>query len=458
MADALNDNQISRTYDRIAEKSILSSVLQNSTYINTVVAAINENEFSADIYKKIFLAIKKLYNEGTEINVITVRDQLIKDGAEKNITDVSFLKDLTIFTPDPSQVESFIKIVREKYIIRKIIEECGKINKDCLSGEETASRILDEAQGKFFNLTKEKGLTEYVTLKEVIPEVFDSINEASKSKNGITGVETGIKKLDLTLAGLQKGNLIIIGARPSVGKTAFALNLAYGAMKNGVRPAFFSLEMSRREIAARLLQMESLISGDKFRNGQLTNNEWEDLYDAADNINGQLIIDDSAGITIAELRSKCRKLKKEKEGLDVVFIDYLQLMHAGNMDDDSSYKKFINNRQEEVAEISRSLKALAKELEIPIVALAQTRRPSDTSDKRDKRPQLEDLKESGSIEQDADVVLFLHRPTIEGEGGDPNEMQVIIAKHRNGKTGNIKLGFDGNKMKFYEIERSNIQQ
>lgn len=453
------ENRDNRKVDREAEKSIISSMLQDQSILDTVFGSMTGDEFSVEKYRKIYDAIYDLSKSDEIPNIVMVRDYLISKGEKDDIVDMNYLSDIAIFTTNPQEVKTFINIVKEKYIIRKTLEICNNINRDCVSSDLSSEDILNNAQQKLFKLAEEKSQREYVRLPKIYGSVIKKIGEAAKSKDGITGVRTGFRQLDEWTSGLQNSDLVILAARPSIGKTAFALNLAYRAIQNGAKVAFFSLEMSKEQLATRILSMETGISSEKLRSGnKLSNKDWTDIYTATSIMPDDFIIDDSSNITIAELRSKCRKIKSNNgkmDGLDIVFIDYLQLMHAGDVSSDAKYEKYINNRQEEVAEISRSLKSLAKELNIPIVALAQTRRPSDTSDKRDKRPQLEDLKESGAIEQDADVVMFLHRPNKDSaEMEEVDKTQVIIAKHRNGRTGTITLRFDGTTMKFYEFENT----
>lgn len=460
MAD-ISEKKDDRLSNREAEKSIISCMLQDQDTIISAIEMLDGNEFKSADYRKIFVAIKDLASKNDEPNIVTVRDYLITKGEKGNVVDADYLSDIAIYVANPKQINTFIDIVKEKYIIRKTVEACAQINKECIGSDDDIDDILDRAQGNFFELAKKKGQKEYRELRDVLPEILFNVGEAAKTKDGITGIRTKFEKLDKCTSGFQKGNLIIVAARPSVGKTAFALNLADNIIKGGYNVAFFSLEMKDVELGARILSLEAKFPGERMRSGRVNDNDMQHLLTTSgmlsedDYAKGKFYIDDSGKISIAELRSKCRKIKKEN-GLDIVFIDYLQLMHAGDITKGTSYAKFINNRQEEVAEISRSLKGLAKELDIPIVALAQTRRPSDTSDKKDKRPQLEDLKESGAIEQDADIVMFLHRPHKDDqEHGDIEEMQLIVAKNRNGRVPTITLHFDGSITEFREFDKKN---
>lgn len=450
--DNENKNQISKTEDLEAEKSVISSILQDSTKIADVNFYLNGDEFTSNNYKKIFLACVELISRNEEVNLITVRDKLISRGEKGDIIEMNYLKDLAVYESNPMNVKTYVKIVKDKDILRSIINECANINTECISNKDiSVTDILRHAQDRFFDLSKKKEDRDYEGLAHIMPRVMQKIQNAAKCKDGMTGVKTGIGELDMLLSGLQKGNLIIIGARPGVGKTAFALNLAYGAVKNGYKAAFFSLEMTREEIASRVLSMESKVSSERLRAGNpLNNNDWSNIINSTTSMSNDLLIDDTSSITIAELRSKCMKMKREYEAmgktLDVVFIDYLQLM--GESQNDANKPRHI-----QIGAITAGLKGLAKDLDIPIVALAQTRRPGESEDKN-KMPRLEDLRESGSIEQDADVVIFLHKNEKEGENVPDNEkMYIIVAKHRNGGLKTFNIPFDKKILLFRKYEK-----
>lgn len=452
----IENNNISKIYDKEAEKSVISSMLQDSTLVADVKASLSMHgdEFSVENYKKIFNACMTLSSNNDEINLITVRDCLISIGEKGNIIELDYLKDLATFESNPMNIKAYLKIIKDKYVLRCIIDTCENVNRNCVANnDKTVNDILKEAQDKFYELSKVKDQREYEGLRTIIPRVLKKIKDASRCKDGITGIKTGLNKLDIILSGLQRGNLIIIGARPGAGKTAFALNLAYGAVKEGSRVAFFSLEMTKEEIAQRALSMESKVNSNKMRSGSVTKDDWKNMLDSTTLMNDDLIIDDTSNITVVELRNKCKKIMRDSEAngtkLDAIFIDYVQLMEPKTED-------VQKPRHVQIGGITRELKGLAKDLNIPIVALAQTRRPTSEADENKERlPRLEDLRESGSIEQDADVVIFLHRPEKKDEyGEESNKMLVMVAKHRNGSTENISLQFDRSIMRFDKYEEN----
>ena len=465
----LNKSQRKEPYDLEAERAVIGCMLNYTEVIDVVIGMMSGNEFHSNIYRFIFECITDLQNNYVNVDLVTVRNKMIQKGMdEKQLTNEFFI-DIIDSSATASNIRDYCDIVKDKYILRKTIETCDKTRVMCYENALDSKEILEVAEKSLFDLSKRKGQKDFVTVKDLMPEVLQQINEASKTKDGITGVRTGYRDIDNVTAGFQKSNFIVLAARPGEGKTSLALNLAYNMVKlHNYNVAFFSLEMAGIELAMRLTAMESRLSSDKLRSGRLTDEQFDLLINTAVARLGlsNLLIDDTSYLTIAELRSKCRKLQMEK-GIDIIMLDYLQLMHAG-LDEyqidkygntkPTSNKRLINNRQEEVAEISRSLKGLAKELNIPIIALAQVKRP-ESENRKGRKPQLSDLRESGAIEQDADIVMFINKEAEENlmdESYDNDRTEIIFAKHRNGRTGSIYLRFDKSTTKFHNYSSEKI--
>lgn len=445
-----------------AERSVIGCLIQNNGLIDEALATINHEMFYDPIYRAMFKSIAELKSTGFTIDKVTLKDKVepkaqgsvtekinsirqkvVEQGFDATRLDDSFFADILRSVPITSNIKDYCNIVKEKYILRKTISLCEDVILDCRDGRKDTQEILNSAQGELFKYAKTTDQKDYVRLDSLINEVLDDIAAAGKTKDGITGIRTGFKRIDNLTAGLQKSDMIVIAARPSQGKTAFALNLAYNISKiNNQNVMFFSLEMSKKQLLMRIIAMESALSSDALRSGRLGDEDWRNLISSTGRINGtNIYVDDSNDITIAELKNKCKKLKSEGK-LDVVIIDYLQLMHAGAIS--GSMRQTFSGRQEEVAEISRGIKGLAKDLEIPIIALAQLNRGAE----KEKVPQLSDIKESGAIEQDADIVMLINHP-------DPEDMpktQLIFAKHRNGRTDTIELRFDRATTRFNEYD------
>lgn len=446
-----------------AEKSVIGCLIQNNALIDEALSLINYEMFYDPIYRAMFKSIAELKDTGFVIDTVTLRDKVtpkatgttvtekinsikqkvVEQGFDINRLDDSFFVDILRSVPITSNVKDYCNIIKEKYILRKTISLCENVIVDCRNGQRDTQEILNEAQGELFKYAKTSDQKDYTRIDSVIPKVLDDIAEASKTKDGITGVRTGFPSIDKLTAGLQKSDMIVIAARPSMGKTAFSLNLAYNISKNSNKNImFFSLEMSVKQLVMRIVAMETAISSQNLRSGRLNDNDWQDLLSGVKRIHGtNIYVDDSNDITIAELKNKCKKLKSENK-LDLVIIDYLQLMHAGAIS--GSNRQTFSGRQEEVAEISRGIKGLAKDLDIPIIALAQLNRGAE----KEKAPQLSDIKESGAIEQDADIVMLINRPDPE----DELKTDIIFAKHRNGATGTISLKFDKATTRFNEYD------
>lgn len=469
MATILNEKR-RMPFSNEAEKAIMGCMISYPETIDTVLGSISYDSFYSELFQVMYIAISELRNEGVNVDYITVRNKILQTKLVKKYGDKKyeikidesrlnneFFVDLADNAATAANVKDYCKIVKDKYVLRRLIEICDTTSVACQKDEEDTDLILENAEKEIFKLQKTEGQKEFMTLKQIWPDLLKKISAATESKDGITGVPTGFRDLDYLTAGFQPANFIVIAARPSMGKTALSLNMAYNmAFKKNRKVAFFSLEMNDAELAMRILSSETKISSEKIRSGRITDEETDLIYSTTERlVNDNLVFDETSYLTIAALRNKCRKLQSER-GLDIVMIDYLQLMHVG-LDGYQSNSRLINNRQEEVAEISRSLKALAKELNVPVVAMAQVKRPDDKNP-----PDLADLRESGAIEQDADVVMFIHRDqkkdkqaeSDENQNYDDNEVKLYIRKHRNGRTDELRLKFDKATTKYYDYNYS----
>ena len=382
-----------------SEQSVLGAMMLDNQAITAAGEILTGEDFYNTQYGVIFDAMQELQSSGRPVDLITLQDILKEKNVSPEVSSLTYVKEFIDRVPTSANVKSYAQIVREKSVLRKMIRTNDDISSMCYSGKEKLDYILDNAEKKIFDVVKKRGSSDFVPIDEVVMRALDNIEAASKTKGSVTGVATGFTDLDYDTAGFQPSDLILVAARPAMGKTAFALNIAlHVAIKEKKRVALFDLEMSKESLVNRLFAMQSKVDGKKLRTGELSPEEWNALsVGAAEVAESLIVIDDNASITPAELRSKCRKLKLEK-GLDLIIIDYLQLMSTDGRND---------SRQQEVSEISRALKLMARELNVPVIALSQLSRKVE--DRTDKRPMLSDLRESGAIEQDADVVMFLYR-------------------------------------------------
>ena len=428
-----------------AEMSVVGSMLLDRDAITEATEVLDKEDFYYRQYGIMFEAIRELYNEDKPVDLVTVRDRLQRDGAPPEMQSADFLKDLLSAVPTSVNARAYAEIVHDKAILRRMIKSNEEIIEECYDGSKDTEEILNDTEKALFELIKSKGAKEYVPIDDVVIEVMQKIQEASQIKDHITGVPSGFSDLDYMTTGFQPSDFILVAARPSMGKTAFVLNiLEYVDIKKERPCMIFSLEMSSNQLVNRLLSMDSGVDAQSIRSGKLSDSDWPRLIDSADRVGASnIIIDDTPGISVPELRSKCRKVKLER-GLDLIIIDYLQLM-SGN-------SKKNDNRQQEVSEISRSLKALAREMECPVIALSQLSRACEL--RADKRPMLSDLRESGAIEQDADLVMFLYRDEYyEPDSDKKGEAEVIIAKQRNGPIGTVTLNWQAETTRFKSKER-----
>ncbi|MBQ3664765.1 MAG: replicative DNA helicase [Lachnospiraceae bacterium] len=422
-----------------AEQSVIAAMLMDADAILSAMEIIKADDFYNSQYKVLFQAIMEMYSAGAAIDLLTLQDKLSHMDVPPELRSVEFLKDLLDSVAISANVKSYARIVKEKAVLRNLIRATEDIANTCYVGKESVDDILEETEKKVFSLVQNRGTGDYVPIRQVVINAMEKIEAVSKTRGTVTGIPTGFIDLDYKTSGFQNSDLILIAARPSMGKTAFVLNVAeYMAFRKNLTVAIFSLEMSKEQLVNRLFSLESNVDSQKIRTGDLEDSDWERLIESANVIgNSNLIIDDTPSISIGELRSKCRKYKLE-HNLGIIIIDYLQLMTAGGR---------IESRQQEISEISRSLKAVARELNVPVVALSQLSRAVET--RTDHRPMLSDLRESGAIEQDADVVMFLYRDDYYNpDSPEKGIAEVIIAKQRNGPIGTIKLVWLPNYTKF----------
>ena len=430
-----------------AEQSVIGSMLLDRDAILTASEIITGEDFYTRQYGVLFNAMVDLFNEGQPVDLITLQNRLQSLDVPPEISSLEFIRDLIAMVPTSANVKYYANIVYEKALLRRLIKVTEDIAGECYAGKEPLEHILEKTEHDVFNLVQTRQTSDYVPIQETVFHVIKKIEAAAQSNSTVTGIPTGFIDLDQKTSGLQPSDLILIAARPSMGKTAFVLNLAqYIAIRKQYTTAIFSLEMSREQLVNRLLSMESFINGQSMRTGRLEDREWDKLVESSGAVaSSKLIIDDTPGISITELRSKCRKYKLEHD-LKVVIIDYLQLMSGS-----SSYRDA--SRQQEISDISRSLKALARELQVPVIALYQLSRACES--RPDHRPMLSDLRESGAIEQDADVVMFLYRDEYYNKDSDAKGLaEVIIAKQRNGPTGTVELVWRGDYSQFRNKENS----
>ena len=436
-------------HSKEAEQSVIGSMIMDKDAIVVASELLMPEDFYIRQYGVLFEAMVELYQEGKPSDLVTILDKLKEKDVSPEVCGMEFIRDVTDAVPTSANIKYYADIVAEKSLSRKLIKITEGIANTCYLDKEPMNTVLEETEKQVFNIIQKRGGGEYEDIRQVVLRALRNIETAAKSQGRITGIATGFRDLDYKMAGLQRSDLVLIAARPSMGKTAFVLNLAeYIALHSHVTTAIFSLEMSKEQLVNRLLAMNSRVDSQNIRTGDLKDSEWADLMESARNIGeSNLIIDDTPGISISELRSKCRKLKLERD-LGIVIIDYLQLMSGSGKSE---------SRQQEISEISRSLKALAREINCPVVALSQLSRAVEQ--RPDKRPMLSDLRESGAIEQDADVVMFIYRDEYYNKDTEePGVTEIIIGKQRNGPTGTVKLKWMGQIQKFGNLEQAAYKQ
>lgn len=429
-----------------AEQSLIGSMIMDRDAILIASELLLKEDFYHQQYGILFEAMVELFNNREPVDLITLQNKLREKNVPPEISSLEYVKDLVDAVPTSANAKYYAEIIKDKSLLRRMIHTTEDITNDCYQGAESTEILLEQTEKKIFDLLQNRRGGDYVPIKQIVLNALDKIEKASKTQGNVTGIATGFLDLDYKTAGLQPSDLVLVAARPSMGKTAFVLNIAqYVAFHSELCTAIFSLEMSKEQLVNRLFSLESRVDAQKLRSGDLSDADWEKLIEGAGTIGqSKLIIDDTPGISISELRSKCRKYKLEHD-LKLIIIDYLQLMSGSD-------SRASDSRQQEISEISRSLKGLARELNVPVIALSQLSRAVEQ--RPDHRPMLSDLRESGAIEQDADVVMFIYRDDYYNKDTEDKGLaEIIIAKQRNGPIGTINLVWLPEYTKFANMER-----
>ena len=420
-----------------AEKSVLGAVLENGGALSSAIEALAEDDFYVPAHREIFSAAKALAANHSAVDLVTMDAELSRRGTLPGVGGTEYLIELTQFVPTTSNVKDYIRIVAEKSTLRRLITASGEISQACYAQEQSLDQVLAMAEKKIFDIVMRRDQGEELQhIREVLARTYEQMEELVRLQGQVSGVPTGFYELDNLLTGLHGGELVLVGARPSMGKTSFAINMAAHAVRKGFKVAVFSLEMPREQIAMRILCGDARVNMQQVRKGKLKDEDWVKLARVlAPLAASEMYIDDTSGLTPGQLRSRCRRMMMD-HGLDMIVVDYLQLMGSDTK---------AESRQVEVSNISRSLKAIAQELKVPLVACAQLSRANEKRGSGGLRPMLSDLRDSGSIEQDADVVMFLHREAYykKDQSVPDNIAEVIVAKQRNGPLGNVKLAWLG---------------
>ncbi|GFI28763.1 MAG: replicative DNA helicase [Lachnospiraceae bacterium] len=427
-----------------AEQSVIGAMIMDREAIIMASEILIRQDFYHQQYGVLFETMVELYNEEQPVDMVTLQNRLREKDVPAEVSSLEFVGELVAAVPTSANIKYYANIVKEKATLRRLIKVNEEIANQCYLGRESLEDIMADTEKKIFDLLQNKSGGDYVPIKQVVIQALEKIEQASKTKGNVTGIATGFVDLDYRTSGLQPSDLVLVAARPSMGKTAFVLNIAqYVAFHSDLCTAIFSLEMSKEQLVNRLFSLESRVDAQLLRSGNLADSDWEKLIEGAGTIGrSKLIIDDTPGISISELRSKCRKYKLEHD-LKLIIIDYLQLMSGSGRSD---------SRQQEISDISRSLKGLARELNVPVIALSQLSR--QVEQRPDHRPMLSDLRESGAIEQDADVVMFIYRDDYYNKDTpDKNIAEIIIAKQRNGPIGTINLVWLPQYTKFANMEK-----
>ncbi len=432
-----------------AEQSLLGSVLIDPAALNQVADLLTAEDFYISEHKQIYLAMHELFLANSEIDVVTLIDMLVTKGIYDKSGGEDYIRTLTEAVPDALNVKDYARIVKEKSVLRQLIAACSEISQSAYSEQESVTDILDHAENLIFRIAEGRDTKNFRHVREVLTDVYSHLHELNTNKEATQGTQTGFSGLDRVLAGMGKSDLVLVGARPGMGKTSFALNIATNVAKQTKKTVcIFSLEMSAEQLVNRLLSSEALVNSYSLRTGELRPEDWEHLAAAAGELAGcDILIDDTSGMTVTAMKAKLRRVKN----LGMVVIDYLGLM---------SGDKHTDNRVQEVSEISRSLKIMAKELMVPVICCAQLSRGPES--RTDKKPMLSDLRDSGAIEQDADTVIFLYRSEYYKTGDSPNQdtsiAEVIIAKNRHGSIGTVNMGWNGQYTKFITIDNQQVPE
>ena len=433
-------------HDLEAEQAIIGSMLTDKDAVISAIEVLKEEDFYREDNRAIYTAIVNLYNRAEPIDIITVKAELESMGKFEQVGGLEYLAELPEKVPTTANASKYIKIVEEKSELRTLIKAANEIIESGYDPTEDVEDIMEGAEKKIFNIMQKKNQKGYTPIKDVLVDSFTLLEELYNRKQHITGVPSGFSELDYKTAGFHSSDLILIAARPAMGKSAFALNIATNAaVKSNVPVVIFSLEMSKEQMVNRILCSEAMVDSNKVRTGKLEEDDWAKLAGAIGPLSeAEIYIDDTPGISVTEIRAKCRKLKLEKN-IGMVVIDYLQLVQGSN-------NRKNGSREQEISEISRSLKILAKEIGVPVIALSQLSRAVEQ--RPDHRPMLSDLRESGAIEQDADIVMFLYRDDYYNQDSDKKDIaEVILAKHRGGSTGTVELLWLGSYTKFVNLEK-----
>lgn len=428
-----------------AEQAVLGSMLTDQDAVIAAIEVLKEDDFYREDNKIIYTALLNIYNRAEPIDIITLKSELSSMGKLEAVGGLEYIAQLPDKVPTTANVERYVKIVEEKSMLRNLVKTANEIINLGYDETENVEDIMDVAEKKIFDVMQRKNSKGYTPIKDILIDSFTQLENLYNQKGSITGVPSGFVELDRKTAGLHGSELILIAARPAMGKTAFALNIGtYAATRAGCPVAIFSLEMSKEQLANRILCSEALVDSNKVRTGELEDEEWGKLAQTSGELStAEIYVDDTPGISVMEIRAKCRKLKLEKN-IGLVIIDYLQLVQGSN--------KRNGSREQEISEISRSLKILAKEIGVPVIALSQLSRAVEQ--RPDHKPMLSDLRESGAIEQDADLVMFLYRDDYYNPESEKKDIaEVIIAKHRGGSLGTAELLWLGSYTKFVNLER-----
>jgi len=431
------------------EEAVLGAMLLGQQSVNDTIDILKPESFYKTEHQKIFLAIQELFGNSETIDILTVTEKLRKNGDLDFVGGPGYISKLTSKVASTAHIEHHARIISEKHILRSLIEASSEVIKNAYDETQDVFNVLNEAEEGLFRITEGNLKKSYLGVKDLVQEAIQEIEKASKNKDGVSGVPSGFTDLDRVTSGWQKSDMIVLAARPGMGKTAFVLSMAVNTAVNFNQPvAIFSLEMSNVQLTKRMMAMETGLSSEKLKKGITSDDDWKQLHERIKKLaDAPIFIDDTPALSVFELRAKCRRLKMQHD-IQLIIIDYLQLMTAGGKG---------GNREQEISTISRSIKEIAKELNVPIIALSQLSRSVETRG-GDKRPMLSDLRESGAIEQDADMVCFIYRSDyyklLEDENGEPTQGrgEIIIAKHRNGSLDSVKLKFVGHLTKFTNLD------
>ncbi len=443
MADNLNFSDRALPHSKEAEQSVLGSALSSQSAVGTACEILKPDDFYFEQNRTVFSVVLELFNENTPIDVVTVSDRLNQHDNLDLIGGVQYLSSLILSVPTTGNIEYYAKIIKDKATLRRLIFSSQSILNMAYDEEDLTERILDTAEQRILDVSSGTVTNDIVHISDIMMTAYDDMVKNSLTKGTVTGIPTGFTYMDNITGGLHGGELIIVAGRPGMGKSSFAVNIAeHAAIKENIPVAIFNLEMSKSMIVNRIICSQAMVDSQNIRKGDFQPEDWQQICSVIDKLSAAPVyIDDSSAITVSEIRAKCRRLKQTKN-LGLVVIDYLQLMQSGGRSD---------NRQQEISDISRSLKILAKELDIPVIALSQLSRSSES--RSDKRPMLSDLRESGAIEQDADLVVFLYRDEYYNkESNEKNIAEINIAKQRSGSTGTFKLGWQGRYTKFVNVD------